>query len=99
MKKKWEELAQKFNELDIGVVIAELEAPKNDIPGIAITSYPTIYLFRAGQKTDVLDYDGPSEVDAWDGFLGKYSPKYIAYLEEHPDELPAVLKKKEEAIE
>ena len=93
MKSKWEQLAEKFHKLNIGVVIAELDAPKNDIPGISIMNYPTFYFFRAGQKTNVLDFDGPIEFDAWDAFLAKYSPKYQKYLEEHPDETPEVTMK------
>ena len=96
MKSKWEELAHKFKKLNIGVVIAELDAPKNDIPGINIMSYPTFYLFRAGDKVNVLDFDGSVEVNAWDAFLAKYSPKYMEYLEDHPDEMPEILKEPHE---
>ena len=80
-----------MNDLDTGVVVAELDAPKNDIPGISILAYPTIYLFRAGQKTNVLEYEGPQEFEAWDAFLGKYSPKYMEYLKAHPEDTPEII--------
>ena len=61
-------------------------------------SYPTFYLFRAGQKTNVLDFDGPVEIEAWDAFLAKYSPKYMEYLEDHPEATPELLKEKPETV-
>ena len=97
IKGKYEDLAAFFDDPEMGVDILELEAPKNDIPGISVMSYPTLYLFRAGQKTNVLEYDGPNERDAWIVFLAKYSPKYMAYLEKHPDKRPEILDKLEAA--
>lgn len=47
VKEKYEDLAEFFSDPEMGVDIAQLEAPKNDIPGIQIMSYPTLYFFRA----------------------------------------------------
>ena len=84
MKPMWNDLGKVFNNHpEKGVKIVQLDCAYNDIPGIKISGYPTLYLFRAGQKKKVLEFEGERNVDIWIKFLEKYSPKYQDYLEVH----------------
>jgi len=58
------------------MLVAKIDATANDVEGIDIEGFPTIKLWRAGNKDDPLDYDGDRDVDS-----------FLAWLEEkvtHP---------------
>eukprot|EP00123_Amoebidium_parasiticum_P001447 comp12538_c0_seq1/m.7527 comp12538_c0_seq1/g.7527 ORF comp12538_c0_seq1/g.7527 comp12538_c0_seq1/m.7527 type:complete len:534 (-) comp12538_c0_seq1:551-2152(-) len=60
MAKDWEKLAEYF-EKDADVVIAELEATKNEVPEVPIEGFPTIKMFpkaKEGADQEILEYGG-----------------------------------------
>ncbi|KAF4449659.1 disulfide-isomerase precursor [Fusarium albosuccineum] len=54
----YEDLAAQFSVLKDKVVIAKVDATKNDVPD-AISGYPTIKMYPAGAKDDPITYQGP----------------------------------------
>jgi len=55
------------------VVIAKLDATSNDFEGVVVKSFPTIYLFPAGSKSEPISYEGSRTVDAFVSFLNQHA--------------------------
>ena len=51
------------------VVIAKIDATKNEVPQVSIRSFPTIKMFKRGQKDTPLDYSGSRELDALNDYV------------------------------
>ena len=68
----YEQLAQKYAD-DPSVVIAKLDATQNDVDGIEIRSYPSIYFFPANKKRvkGAKKFEGARDLDS----LYKYVQK------------------------
>jgi protein disulfide-isomerase A1 len=49
--------------------IAEIDATKNDIEGVRITAYPTLYLYQAGKKKNPKKYEGERTLEEMTKFL------------------------------
>jgi len=65
----WEELGNEFADNE-DVVIAQMDATANEVVGVKVSSYPTLYYYSAGKKTgnSGKKYEGEREYDdlkAW----------------------------------
>jgi len=64
----YEEIAKVFNSESLNVVVAKMDATENDVDGLDIAGYPTIKLYKAGEKSNPVDYQGKrdkSDVIEW----------------------------------
>ena len=72
LKPIYEEVAKAFD--DVGhIMIAKLNADKHEIPGVEIEGFPTIKLFKKGNKKNPIEYEG----------MGRSTAEIIKFLEEH----------------
>lgn len=71
---KYDELAEKLSGVE-HITIAKMDATANEVdhPGVDVRGFPTIKFFKAGDKENVVDYDGEREVDGFISFLQKHS--------------------------
>jgi len=51
------ELASKLASVP-SLLVAKIDATQNDVEGIDITGFPTVYLYRTGKKDQPLTYEG-----------------------------------------
>lgn len=65
---KYDELAGMFKPFSDKVTIAKVDATANDVPD-EIQGFPTIKLFKAGEKTAPVDYSGSRTVDDLANFI------------------------------
>eukprot|EP01022_Parablepharisma_sp_SALTPOND_P028592 TRINITY_DN71210_c1_g1_i1.p2 TRINITY_DN71210_c1_g1~~TRINITY_DN71210_c1_g1_i1.p2 ORF type:complete len:335 (-),score=31.48 TRINITY_DN71210_c1_g1_i1:1217-2221(-) len=68
----YEELSKKL-EKNKNVKLVEIDSTKNEIPGITIGGYPTLKLFKASDKKNPIQYDGPRTVEEMERFLKAHS--------------------------
>jgi len=73
---KYDELAALFAERTDKVVIAKIDATVNDVPD-EIRGYPTIKLFKAGEKGSPITYSGAREVEALANFVRENGSHHI----------------------
>ncbi|XP_032825787.2 protein disulfide-isomerase-like [Petromyzon marinus] len=64
----WDELGDRYQERD-DVVIAKMDATKNDLEAFKVTSYPMIKFFPAGAGRKIVDYNGDKTLEAFSKFL------------------------------
>eukprot|EP01088_Endostelium_zonatum_P000754 TRINITY_DN11003_c0_g1_i1.p1 TRINITY_DN11003_c0_g1~~TRINITY_DN11003_c0_g1_i1.p1 ORF type:complete len:507 (-),score=134.24 TRINITY_DN11003_c0_g1_i1:51-1529(-) len=62
----WEQLAQHYQGND-GIVIAKIDSTQNDNPSVAVSGYPTIYLFVSGNAP--VEYSGPRDLESLISFV------------------------------
>ncbi|KAJ8611479.1 hypothetical protein CTAYLR_005166 [Chrysophaeum taylorii] len=65
LESSWDRLARVFAETD--AAIARIDATKNDVPGLEISAFPALYLFRKHQPPEL--YVGDRSFDALLDFL------------------------------
>jgi len=68
----YKELAQKL-EGNKNVKFVEVDATKNEIPGIQINGYPTLKFYKANDKKNPLAYDGERTLEAMKKFVADHS--------------------------
>jgi len=64
----WAELGERFKDSKT-VVIAKMDATANDVLGVNIQGFPTVMLFRAGNKDEPVDYQGDRDVESFVAFI------------------------------
>ncbi|KAK3703545.1 protein disulfide-isomerase precursor [Vermiconidia calcicola] len=65
---KYDELASMYKNFADKIVIAKVDATANDVPD-EIQGFPTIKLFKAGEKEDPVDYSGSRTVEDLANFI------------------------------
>ena len=74
MKPVWEKLGTLYkNEKEI--IIAKMDATKNEAKNVHVRHYPTVYYYHAGDKPRHEEYDGAMEPDAIIDFLKERTGK------------------------
>merc|ERR1711974_349071 len=71
LEPKYEKLAVNMMRMADHLSIAKLDATQNEVPGLVIESFPTIYLFKNGDKKNPKEYTGGRTVKAMSKFLKK----------------------------
>ena len=66
----WKQLGKGLNYME-HLRIGKVDATENEISDLPVKSYPTIYLFKPGDKKNPLIYSGKREVDEFIVFLKK----------------------------
>mgnify|MGYP002631075314 FL=1 len=67
----WDKLAEMYRDYD-EVVIAKMDATKNEAKGVHVKSYPTIYFYKNGDKPRHEEYDeGKKDLGSFIHFLGE----------------------------
>ena len=82
---KYVELAEKLKNFD-NLMIAEVDATENDIPGISVRSFPTLKFFPSQSKHNPIDYSGDRNVDAMLKFIKEKSSTPIEVAGDEPEE-------------
>jgi protein disulfide-isomerase A1 len=54
----YEEIAQVFNAESSNVVVAKMDATENEVDGLDISGYPTIQFYKAGDKSNPVNFKG-----------------------------------------
>jgi protein disulfide-isomerase A1 len=74
----YEEIAQAFNAENSNVVIAKMDATENEVEGLQVSGFPTIKFYKAGDKTNPIDYEeGRAKWEVYDWFHGQINPNYV----------------------
>jgi len=81
----WQQLAEHYEGND-NVVIAKLDSTLNDNPVVAVSGYPTIYLFVAGNSTP-LEYNGGRDLESLISFVDTNVPTAAETKSETHEEL------------
>ncbi len=74
------------------VTIAKVDATANDVPE-EIQGFPTIKLYKAGDKTNPVDYSGDRSIEDLADFVkdnGKYGIDVNAWVKENPGYLDSL---------
>jgi len=74
MKPAWEKLATLYKD-EPSIVIAKMDATKNEAKGVHVKSFPTVYYYKAGDKPRHEQYEGLLEVDSFTDFLKERTGK------------------------
>ena len=48
-----------------------MDSTKNEVAGVSVKSFPTIKLWKRGQKDQPIDFEGEREVEGFISFLKK----------------------------
>jgi len=67
---KWEKLGEMFAS-NPNIVIAKIDATANDVAGVDVRGFPTIYLYPANDKTKPIQYSGDRTEKAMADWLKK----------------------------
>jgi len=67
MAGNWNRLARKLEKLSRYVRVAKIDATKNEVPGLNIRAYPSIFLYKRG--SDPIEFQGERNVEGWMKFL------------------------------
>jgi len=73
----WEDLGSHVADLD-DVVIAKMDSTANEVPGVAVRSYPTLIYYPKDNKAGV-KYESGRDLDAFKAFLSENSSAYKAW--------------------
>eukprot|EP00916_Digyalum_oweni_P017624 GHVL01028824.1.p1 GENE.GHVL01028824.1~~GHVL01028824.1.p1 ORF type:complete len:512 (+),score=81.59 GHVL01028824.1:61-1596(+) len=68
----YNEVGRKFKH-DKRVIIAKMDASRNEIEGITIRGYPTIYFYPANRKKDPIEFTGPRDAASISKFVKENS--------------------------
>jgi protein disulfide-isomerase A1 len=68
---KYDKLAFNLIHMSDKLMVAKMDATENDVEGVRVESFPTIKFFKAGDKTNPIDYNGARNVKAMTKFLKK----------------------------
>lgn len=83
----WQIIAEEFNETN-EIVVAQIEAIKNEVEDLAIDIFPTIKLFLRGRKNEPINYTGPRTKDAILLFVQENSKfSFLFFLKNYYDYL------------
>jgi len=74
MKPVWEKLATLYKDQG-DVIIAKMDATKNEAKNLHVRHYPTVYYYRPGDKPRHEEYDGLMETNAFVDFLTERTGK------------------------
>jgi len=74
LKPVWDKLATMYKD-EPSIVIAKMDATKNEARGVHVKKYPTIYYYKAGDKPRHEEYEGLMEADSFADFLKERSGK------------------------
>ena len=66
----YKELAEKLQSVD-NVVIAKIDATANEHSSLNVEGFPTLKLYKPGQSSDPVDYQGDRSLDDLMKFLEK----------------------------
>jgi len=58
----YKELAAKLSSVSNSLLVARIDATKNDVEGVDVTGFPSLFLYRNGKKDQPLTYDGERDV-------------------------------------
>ncbi|CAH1801001.1 unnamed protein product [Owenia fusiformis] len=87
----WEHLGEIYSGRD-DIIIAKIDATRNEIPGFLVTGYPRLMFFPKGSD-EVVDYKEERSMDGLTKFLEeKGIPKTLNEIEAEPDEDEAEVK-------
>ncbi|XP_044289480.1 protein disulfide-isomerase A2 [Varanus komodoensis] len=68
MAPAWEELGQKYDGHP-DIVIAQMDATANEVAGLPVPAYPTLYYFPAGDERKMVEYRSARDVESFVRFL------------------------------
>ncbi len=74
MKPVWDKLATLYKDQG-DVIIAKMDATKNEAKNLHVRHYPTVYYYRPGDKPRHEEYDGLMETNAFVDFLTERTGK------------------------
>lgn len=64
MAPEYEKLAEHYAKKGENVIIAEMDATKNELEGLHIHGYPTMHFYPAGSAdAEPIDYEGERELE------------------------------------
>ncbi|XP_028561117.2 protein disulfide-isomerase A2 [Podarcis muralis] len=88
MAPAWAELGEKYKDRE-DVLIAEMDATANEVAGLPIRAYPTLYYFPAGQDKKMIEYQSARDLESFSAFLengGEVPPQDDTKAAETPEE-------------
>ncbi|XP_062999571.1 protein disulfide-isomerase A2 [Elgaria multicarinata webbii] len=68
MAPAWEELGEKYKDHE-DVVIAEIDGTANEVAGLPVPAYPTLYYFPAGHEKKMTEYRSDRDLESFSRFL------------------------------
>ena len=74
LKPVWEKLANMYKD-EPSIIVAKMDATKNEARGVHVKKYPTIYYYKAGDKPRHEEYEGLLEADSFAAFLKERTGK------------------------
>lgn len=74
MKPVWDKLATLYKD-EKDIIIAKMDATKNEAKDLHVRHYPTVYYYHSGDKPRHEEYDGHMETDAFTDFLTERTGK------------------------
>lgn len=95
----YEELAGVFHEdesLKDKVLIANIDATLNDVRGVDIAGFPTLYLWPAGEDTKPVLFEGPRTIEAFIKFIRENGKHGVDGTDAYEDALEKAQKEQEE---
>lgn len=97
----YEELAEIFHTSDglkEKVLIANVDATLNDVQGVDIHGFPTLYLWPAGENTEPILYEGARTIEAFVDFIKEHGANAVDGVLAHQAFLEKIKKESEEAV-
>ncbi|BFZ58158.1 protein disulfide-isomerase precursor [Savitreella phatthalungensis] len=85
LKPHYEELAQMYAKHSDKLIIAAIDATKNDVPD-DIKGFPTIKMFAAGKKDTPVEYQGNRGIDSFKEFIQNESTHKVKPVDPDVDE-------------
>jgi len=83
MKPVWEKLGALYKN-EPNIIIAKMDATKNEAKHVRITHYPTVYFYKAGDKPRHEQYDGLMETMSFTDFLTERTGVTLRSKRRHP---------------
>lgn len=65
------ELAKNLSYFGEELIIAKIDGTKNEVQGLVVEGYPTLYYYPKGDKKKPVHYNGKTTVKAMTNFLKK----------------------------
>ena len=76
----WDKIAEELKSVP-GLVIANFDATANEVEGLNVRGYPTMRLYKKGEKNAPVDFDGERDIEGMKQWLKSKSSAYKRYLE------------------